>query len=101
MSKRKRRLRDREERKKSGVSVIEAAPACEQEAISGRGKKTIGGGVLLLILGFVVLTLTDSHGRNWASILSPLLILGAYGVIAYGIFLPDAVSCAADERGGD
>lgn len=60
------------------------------ETISLRGKKAIGGGVALLALGFFVLTLTDPNGRNWASALSPFLILGAYGVIALGIFLPEA-----------
>ena len=61
----------------------------EKEAISSAGWKTIGAGVLLLILGFGTLSLTDPEGRNWASALSPFLILGAYAVIALGIFLPE------------
>jgi hypothetical protein len=58
--------------------------------ISSRGKKVIALGIGILILGFYILTFTDSHGRNWASHLAPFLILGAYGIIALGIFLPDA-----------
>ncbi|MFA5139747.1 MAG: hypothetical protein WC728_10990 [Elusimicrobiota bacterium] len=59
------------------------------ETFSSRGKKTIGVGIGLLVLGFIVLKFTDPAGGNWASTLSPFLILGAYGVIALGIFLPD------------
>ena len=58
------------------------------ETFSSRGKKTIGVGIGLLVLGFILLRFTDPAGRNWASTLSPFIILGAYGVIAFGIFLP-------------
>lgn len=100
MGKRRRQRREREERKRQereksdpssdrpsekGVSVS----ASDGEAISPAGKRTIGAGIAVLILGFVFLTLTDPYGRNWASTVSPLLILGAYVIIAYGIFLPD------------
>ncbi|PCI34841.1 MAG: hypothetical protein COB53_11600 [Elusimicrobia bacterium] len=61
----------------------------EEERLSKRGIKTIAGGIGLLLIGFYVLTLTDPHGRNWASTVSPLLILGAYAVIGFGIFLGD------------
>ena len=60
----------------------------EKEAITPLGKKTIGAGIIVLAVGFYILTLTDPNGRNWASLLSPLLILGAYAIIAIGIFLP-------------
>jgi len=66
-----------------------AAPA-RGEGISSRGWKVIGAGIAVLILGFYILTFTDPMGRNWASSLSPFLILGAYGVIAAGILLPEA-----------
>lgn len=61
----------------------------EKEGITPRGKKTIGGGIAVLIAGFIVLSFTDPEGRNWASTLAPILILGAYGIIAVGIFLPE------------
>ena len=59
------------------------------EEITSLGKKVIGVGVAILVLGFIVLSRTDSLGRNWASTLSPFLILGGYLVIAIGIFLPE------------
>ncbi|PIP81600.1 MAG: hypothetical protein CO113_17445 [Elusimicrobia bacterium CG_4_9_14_3_um_filter_62_55] len=70
----------------------------EVERLSARGKKVIGGGIAVLALGFFILTLTDPSGRNWASTLSPILILGAYAIIFFGIFLPDP---AAREEGGE
>jgi len=60
------------------------------EMISSRGWKIIGAGVAALAAGFYMLTFTDPLGRNWASSLSPFLILGAYGIIAAGILLPEA-----------
>ena len=71
-----------------------AATAGRGEVISSRGWKVIGAGVVVLALGFYILTCTDPMGRNWASSISPFLILGAYGVIAAGILLPDAPSPA-------
>lgn len=59
------------------------------QGLSKRGKKVIGAGIALLVVGFIVLSLTDSAGQNWASTLSPFLILGAYAVIGVGIVLPD------------
>ncbi|OGR82497.1 MAG: hypothetical protein A3J70_15245 [Elusimicrobia bacterium RIFCSPHIGHO2_02_FULL_61_10] len=56
--------------------------------ISLRGWKVIGGGVLTVIAGFYVLSLTDPAGRNWASTLSPFLLLGGYAAIGIGITLP-------------
>lgn len=103
MGKRRRQRREREERKRQEREEREkidpssnrpsekalSASAPDEEAISPAGKRTIGAGIAVLILGFVFLTLTDPYGRNWASTVSPLLILGAYVIIAYGIFLPD------------
>jgi len=66
-----------------------AASTLEEEAITSRGKKTIGAGIALLVIGFFILTLTDPQGKNWASSISPLLILGGYAVVALGIFLPE------------
>lgn len=59
------------------------------EEISSRGKKVIWAGIAVLCLGFYVLTLTDPNGRNWASSLSPFLILGGYAIVAIGIFVRD------------
>ncbi len=53
--------------------------------LSSFGKKVIAGGSGVVIVGFWVLSLTDPLGRNWASTLSPFLILGGYVLIAVGI----------------
>ncbi len=66
-----------------------AAPPDAGTGISGRGKKVIGMGIALLVIGFYVLTKTNPQGDNWASTLCPFLILGGYGVIAVGIILKD------------
>lgn len=86
MSKKKHKKRKDAE---GGAPAAQDAEELEAEPLSRRGKRTIFWGILLLVAGFFLLTFTDPEGRNWASFLSPLLILGAYGVIATGIFLPD------------
>ncbi|MHB9155410.1 MAG: hypothetical protein ACYC5N_06930 [Endomicrobiales bacterium] len=57
--------------------------------ISQTGKKVIMAGILVLIAGFLVLTRTDPAGQNWASNLSPFLILGGYALIGTGIVVPE------------
>jgi hypothetical protein len=46
------------------------------------------GGILLAVLGFWVLSWCDPLGRNWASWVSPILILGGYFLIALGLIWP-------------
>jgi hypothetical protein len=58
-------------------------------SISRRGKKVIGIGVSVVVLGFWILTYTDPAGQNWASRLSPLLLVIGYALIGVGIILPD------------
>ena len=53
--------------------------------ISPRGWKVIEAGLGVVVIGFIVLCFTDPAGQNWASTLSPFLILGGYGTIAAGI----------------
>jgi hypothetical protein len=57
--------------------------------ISKIGKKVIFTGILTLALGYFVLTKTDPAGQNWASKLSPFLILGGYGLVGIGIIVPE------------
>jgi hypothetical protein len=56
--------------------------------ISATGKKIIAAGLVVLVLGYVILTRTDPAGQNWASILSPFLILGGYVLVGIGIIFP-------------
>lgn len=60
--------------------------------ISKRGWKMIGGGVLTAIVGFIVLSFTDPGGQNFASRLSPFLIIGGYTIIGFGIVAKDPTS---------
>ena len=65
------------------------SPAGKEPGISKRGKKVIAGGIAALVAGFLLLTQTDPRGQNWARLLSPMLILGGYAIVAGGILLPD------------
>lgn len=64
-------------------------PAAQQVndpgGISVKGWKVIAAGIGTVVIGFIVLCFTDPAGQNWASTLSPFLILGGYGTIAAGI----------------
>jgi hypothetical protein len=59
--------------------------------ISKLGKKIIFTGITVLAIGFLILTKTDPEGQNWASFVSPFLIIGAYIMIAVGIIIPDGI----------
>jgi len=77
-------------------AVVASVAELEQEDISKRGKKTIAAGCVFLCIGFFLLKLTDPEGKNWASTLSPLIILSSYGLIAFGIFLPEPEKTTED-----
>jgi hypothetical protein len=55
------------------------------QSLSSFGKKVVAGGIGVVIMGFWALSLTDTLGRNWASTISPFLILCGYAIIATGI----------------
>ena len=57
--------------------------------ISKRGLRVIFAGVIIVAAGFFILTKTDPMGQNWASKLSPFLILGGYAIIGAGILVPE------------
>lgn len=71
------------------VKQIKIAKIKKEEGITKRGWKTIFIGIIVLIFGFWILTFTDPAGQNWASKLSPFLIIGGYVIIGIGIVLPD------------
>ncbi|MBN1384295.1 MAG: hypothetical protein JW983_05380 [Elusimicrobia bacterium] len=56
-----------------------------QAVISKRGKVVIAIGIGIVIIGFLVLTKTNPQGDNFASSLSPFLLVGGYITIAVGI----------------
>ncbi len=49
----------------------------------------MGLGIGILIIGYVVLSLADPMGSNWASHLSPFLILGGYTTIGVALLVKD------------
>lgn len=63
----------------------------KEDKISRLGWKVIGIGIAVLVLGFFILSKTDPEGKNWASILSPFLIIGGYIIIGIGIILPEKI----------
>lgn len=67
----------------------EQKPQQLSNGISQRGKKVIFSGIFVLILGYFILTKTDPAGQNWASVLSPFLIVGGYVAVGIGILVPD------------
>ncbi len=50
-----------------------------------RGNIIVGIGILLLIAAFVILTLTDREGQNWASAVSPVLFVMSWILITVGL----------------
>lgn len=64
------------------------APPPPTEPLSPAGKRLVWAGGALVILGFLVLSRADSLGRNWASRLSPFLLIAGYAAIGVGLFLP-------------
>ncbi|OGS44509.1 MAG: hypothetical protein A2539_01250 [Elusimicrobia bacterium RIFOXYD2_FULL_34_15] len=60
-------------------------PQIQEKMISKRGKTVISIGIGLLIIGYLILTKTNPQGDNWASIISPFLLIGGYITIAIGI----------------
>ena len=66
------------------------AEAGKQPILSKKGWKIAGIGLSLVIAGFVVLSFTDPRGQNFASHLSPFLIIGGYVVIGVGIVAKDS-----------
>ena len=78
-------------RSQKDPSVVFSEARKDSDAVSSRGKKIIALGVVLVCVGFFVLTLTDPAGKNWASTVSPLLLVIGYAVIGVGIVFPDPV----------
>jgi hypothetical protein len=52
-----------------------------------RKTATITTGTASIVIGLFLLTLTNPEGNNWASILSPLMIIGGYVVVIIGLLL--------------
>jgi len=81
--------KDRKKQRERERNAIVPPASPPIPGISRRGWRIIGTGVGVAILGYVLLSFTDPGGKNWASRLSPFVILGGYAVIALGIVARD------------
>lgn len=83
---------------KENAAVVGGNKTKTPSLVSSRGKKVIMAGVIVVLSGFWILTFTDPAGQNWASTLSPALLILGYAAIGVGIVLPDRVSTSAPEN---
>lgn len=51
------------------------------------GLYVIGIAIVMLILGYYVLTKVNADASNWAGAVAPLLIIGGYITVAIGILI--------------
>ncbi len=87
MAKKNKAKETKQEEIKQEVKGHLSGELSKKQGISRRGKIVIACGIGLLVLGFFVLSKTNPEGSNWASILSPLLIIGGYVTIGVGIIV--------------
>src|SRR5258708_27843068 len=73
--------------KSAKQSALTIAPR-QRASLSSRGKKWIAVGVCVVITGFWLLTFTDPAGQNWASTVSPMLLVLGYTFIGIGLVIP-------------
>lgn len=76
-------------RKREGGTEEKGAAIPALSPISRKGWKVIGAGLGCLVLGFIVLSMTDPRGQNWASTVSPFLLIAGYVLIGFGIVTKD------------
>jgi len=69
-------------REKLPITLPPSTPSVN--SLSKQGKTCLIAGICVGALGFWVLTYTDPAGQNWASILSPFLLVAGYALIGVG-----------------
>lgn len=72
---------------KKGKFSIKEKEVQFEEGLSKKGVKIIIFSVLLLAIGFLLLKFTNPEGDNWASFLSPVIIIISYILIGIGIMV--------------
>jgi|GEM_PF-1710520 hypothetical protein len=65
-------------------------------SLSRVGKKVLSAGIVCACLGYYVLTMADPMGQNWASNVSPFLILGGYALVGLSIIVRDPAASAPE-----
>lgn len=58
-----------------------------QPKIGKTGQRIIIGSLITLVIGFLLLKFTNPEGNNFASVLSPILIVFSYIFIALGLLV--------------
>jgi dipeptide/tripeptide permease len=76
-------------RQQKELSPSQPKTSLSAPAVSRRGKRVIGIGIAIVAIGFWILSYTDPAGQNWASKLSPAILVAGYALIGIGIMLPD------------
>jgi hypothetical protein len=56
--------------------------------VTRRGWRFIGAGAGVATAGYLLLFLADPAGKNWASAVSPAIIIAGYAIIGIGTVLP-------------
>jgi len=70
---------------KNSKNVQQYVQQKDIQQITKTGWKIIICSVISLAIGFFLLTFTNPEGNNWASIISPIIIVLSYIFIAIGI----------------
>ncbi|MCX7940730.1 MAG: hypothetical protein N2555_03025 [Endomicrobia bacterium] len=73
------------DKKQKKVVATQVQQKTSTDGISKTGWKIILLGVVGLVIGFILLSFTNPEGNNWASIVSPTVIILSYVTIALGI----------------
>lgn len=66
-----------------------SSPSVSPPLLPKRGRRFRWIGIVLAIIGFYILRLTDPAGQNWASVVSPFLLVCGYTLFGIGIALRD------------
>jgi hypothetical protein len=75
--------------RKHNLKPVLSSSLPEPPPLSKKGWKIFLGGIIFVITGFFVLSLTDSRGQNWASTASPFILVGGYALIAVGLIVKE------------
>lgn len=77
----------KKDKKGGGGENLSPAPT-----LSRRSRHGLILGVILLLIGFSVLSLADARAQNWAGHLAPLILVLGYTVIGVSLVLKDPPS---------
>lgn len=87
--------------KQSKNKSVRIAPSVQSKkagfSFSSDGKKVLFAGVIVVVAGFLTVTRTDPAGANWASVLSPFLIIGGYALIGISLIIPQRDARQSDK----